>query len=83
MPTIYITTRTILMDFLNYSLAHVFFSNFSVKSIGLNSDLETIFEISFESHIPEEDAYYIYTFEKPNFKNYISFVQPELEKIPF
>lgn len=84
MTTIYITTRTILMDFINYGLANYLFGNFNVKNIGLNLHSEPVYQVEFQDYMSEDiDAYYIYTFEKPNFKNYISFVQPELEPLPF
>lgn len=84
MTTIYITTRTILMDFLNYGLANYLFGNFNVKSIGLNLHSEPVYQVEFQDYMSDDvDACYIYTFEKPNFKNYISLKQPELEPLPF
>jgi hypothetical protein len=83
MTTLYIRTRTVLMDFINYGLAHHLFGNFNVRSFGLNSDLETIYKVEFKDYIEEIDTYYIYTFERPLNKQYIYLEQPELEPLPF
>lgn len=84
MTTVYVTTRIILIDFLNYGLANYLFNNFTVTSIGINANLEIIYQVTYKNNISEEeDAYFIYTFEKPNNIKYISLKQPELEPLPF
>lgn len=84
MTTVYITTRTILMDFLNYGLANYLFTDFNVKALGFNYHSEFIYEVTYRDNISEEeDAYFIYTFEKPNNDDYISLNKPELAPLPF
>lgn len=84
MSTLYITTRTILIDFLNYGLANYLFTDFNVKALGFNYHSELVYEVTYKDNISEEeDAYYIYTFEKTNNSKYISLRQPELEPLPF
>lgn len=84
MTTIYITTRIILMDFINYGLANYLFGNFNVKNIGLNLNSEPVYQVEFQDYMSDDvDAYYIYTFEKPLNRQYISLEQPELEPLPF
>jgi|688.fasta_scaffold02411_5 hypothetical protein len=84
MSTLYITTRTILIDFLNYGLANYLFYGFNVKALGRNSNSELVYEVTYKTNITEDvDAYYIYTFEKPTNGKYMSLRQPELEPLPF
>jgi hypothetical protein len=84
MSTLYITTRTILIDFLNYGLANYLFTDFNVKALGFNIHSELVYEVTYKDNISEkEDAYYIYTFEKPTNGKYMSLRQPELEPLPF
>jgi hypothetical protein len=84
MSIVYVTTRTILIDFLNYSLANYLFTDFNVKALGFNIHSELVYEITYRDNISEEeDAFYIYTFEKPINGKYMSLRQPELEPLPF
>lgn len=84
MTTVYITTRNILMDFLNYGMANYLFNGFNVEAVGFNSYTEIVYKVTFKDNMSEhEDAYYIYTFEKPLNKKYILLEQPELEPLPF
>lgn len=84
MTTVYIATRTMLIDFLNYGLANYLFTDFNVKALGFNIDSELIYEVTYRDNISEEDdAFYIYTFEKPINGKYMSLNQPEIELLPF
>lgn len=84
MTIIYITTRTILMDFLNYGLANYLFDNFNVKSIGLSLNSEPVYQIEFIDYMSDDvDAYAHYTYSKPINVKYIYLKQPELAPLPF
>ncbi len=83
MSTIYIKTRTILMEFINFGLAHLLINKFTVKNLGKNLNKEFIYQVEFDYVDEELDAYITnYTNKHPS-RNYISLEQPELETLPF
>ena len=83
MTTVYIRTRTILMEFINFGLAHLLISKFTVKNLGRNLNKEFIYQVEFDYVDEELDAYITNYTDKYPSKDYISLEQPELEPLPF
>jgi hypothetical protein len=72
------------MDFLSYGLANHLFTEFNVKTIGLNFHSEPVYQVEFIDYMSDEiDAYGHYTYNKPINAKYIYLKQPELAPLPF